>query len=147
MEAIMVSLSKARLTRALVYAAAWSFGTAIIHSVDDVIHDDLGGGGIEMFALTNAAVGALYIFSMMWSWAGKTYGHIVTGLVSLAIFYPVFLSHALALGGVRGLLELGQAAPAIWTPIFVGASLLGGVTSAVAVILAVYLTVWGRQSA
>ena len=144
----MLSLSEALWIRTLVVVSVASLLLGLLHAADDIIQGDLGGFPIEVFVLIGLLVSTLYVFGIIWSWAGKQYGYAIVGIISLLFFFfGVFLSHVFELLDARGFAKIAQATPELWTPTFVATALLGGITSLAAVIIAVYLLVRARQGA
>ena len=119
----------------------------LIHAADDIIQGESGGIPVEVFVLISGLSGILYVFGIIWSWAGKQYGYIIAGIISLFFFFGIYLGHALELVDARGFDKIEQATPELWAPTFVATSLPGGITSLAAVIIAVYLLLRARQGA
>ena len=143
----MLSLSQASWVRALVVFSVATLLLWHIHAADDVVQGEAGSIPLEVFVLISVLSGTFYVFGIMWSWAGKPYGYAIVGVVSLLFFFGIYLVHALELGVARGFAEMAQATPELWAPTFIATSLLGGITSLVAVIIAVYLLLRARQGA
>ena len=140
----MLSLSQASWGRALVFFSVATLLLWHIHAADDLIQgdDDIP---LEVFVLISVVFGTVYVFGIMWSWAGKWYGYASVAVVSLFIFFGGYLVHALALGDARSFPDMAQATPELWAPTFVATSLLGGITSLTAIIIAAYLLLRARR--
>ena len=139
----MLTLSREQWVKTLVFFAFSTLILAIIHEVDDIIHEDLPEATILFFA----AVGTLSLFGIFfWNWAGKLYGYIIVGLYGL--FYVVIFNvlHLFGILDVSEYSEIGQSTPEGWAPAFVATGLFGGITSVATVIIAVYLLIKARQS-
>ena len=143
----MLSLSQASWVRALVVVSVATLLLGLLHEADDIIQGDSGGMPVEVFVLLSVLSGTLYVFGIIWSWAGKQYGYILVGVISLLSFLGVYLFHALEVLDARSFAKIAQATPELWAPTFVATSLLGGITSLAAVIIAVYLLLRARQGA
>ena len=143
----MLSLSQASWVRALVVFSVASLLLYFLHEADDVMQGDSGGMPVKVFLLVSVLFGTLYVFGIIWSWAGKWYGYASVVVVSLFIFFGGYLVHALELGDARSFPDMAQATPELWALTFVATSLLGSITSLAAVIIAAYLLLRARQGA
>ncbi len=143
----MLSLSQTSWVRVLVVFSVATFLLRLLHTADDIIQEDLGAFDIEGFVLVFVLVNTLSVFGILWTWAGKWYGYAIVGIISLLSFYGAYLSHFLKVSDARGFDEIAQATPELWAPTFVATSLLAGITSLAAVIIAAYLLFRARQSA
>ena len=143
----MLSLSEASWIRTLVVVSVAALLLELLHTADDIIQGDLGGFAIEVFVLLCVSTNTLYVFGIIWSWAGKQYGYVIVGIISLLFFFAVYVSHVFEVTDARGFAKIAQAAPELWAPTFVATALLGGITSLAAVIIVIYLLVRARQGA
>ena len=136
----MINLSQTFWTRSLVLLSGLTFIFGAIHLADNVVNDDMAFDE-ELFILLVAAVLTLQLFATFWTWAGKRYGYVILGLVSLGNFYAYYLSHLLEAQDARGHAALAAGMPAGWRPVYVVASLYGGAATAAIVIIVVYLLI------
>ena len=140
----MISLSQAHWIRALVVFALATFVFEIIHTADDIIQRDLGGLSMEALVLVCAVGNTMYLFGVLWSWAGRWYGYLIVGLIALLYFLVVYLFHAVGVSGVRSFALITRADPEGWSPLFVASPILVGIGSLATVITAIYLLIKAR---
>ncbi len=143
----MISLSQAQWVRTLAVFAFATFVFEIISTADNIIAGDLGGFSMEVLVLVCVAVSTLFLFGILWSWAGKQYGYIIVGLIALLYFVVVYVSHVFGISDAREFAQIAKATPEGWSPLFVASPILTGIGSLATVIIAVYLLVKARQSA
>ncbi len=142
----MITLSQDFWIKALVFFSALTFVFGGVHIADDIVNNAVHFSlSVQTFALVGGVVLTLRVFATLWSWAGKQYGYITLGLVSLVNFYGLYLSHALE-AGVRGYAGIGAGTPEGWLPLYVTSSLYAGVVTATQIIIVIYLLIKARRS-
>lgn len=143
----MVTLSRDFWAKVLVTLSLLTFVFGGLRMSADIRAGDLPLGlALQPALILLAGVFTLRLFATLWTWAGKTYGYIVLGLLSLADFWGIFLQHALEVGGARGFEAIAEATPEAWAPLFLIASGYAGIVTAAQVIIVVYLLVRGRSA-
>ena len=140
----MVTLSRDFWTKTLVFLSGVYFVVGGVHIADDVVSNDVSPN-VQAFALGTGLILTLYIFATLWSWAGKQYGYIILGLLSLFLFWGNYLHHVLEIEG-RGYAGIAAGTPDVWRPLYVTGSLYAGVVTATQVIIVIYLLLKGWQS-
>ena len=141
----MLQLSQIQWVKILVFFAIATLVAWFIHFADDIIQDE-ETLSIQVFFLLNVAVATLFVFGILWAWAGKQYGYSITGLGGLWYLIAFDIVHAFGLDALDYTEIAARATPEGWAPVFVGVGLVGGVTSLATVIIAVYLLVKARQT-
>ena len=111
----------------------------LLHAADEFVRGEATRP--RSFALVAVAASTLYLFSLVWSWQSRWFGHVLGLLLSALFFYGTFLSHALALSGAHPLLRIAKTTG----PFFAFVSLAGGVCSLIAAVLAAYALATGRK--
>lgn len=114
--------------------------SGLLHAADDFARGEATRP--RTFALLIVAASTLYLFSAVWSWQDRQYGHVLVLLLSALFFYGLFLSHALALAGAHPILRIAKTTGAFFAFI----ALAGGVSNLVTFILSAYALARRRPS-
>ena len=120
--------------KVLLGLAAVAFVPVMVRAVDDLIQGNTSGFGVQAFVLTVVVLSTLYLFGILWSWQGRVYGYVIVGL------YAFRCSVAFTnIPEQRGYAETVAGSIEVWTPVFVGPALSGGVLTLATTIVAAYL--------
>lgn len=139
----MIKLSTDVWIRTAVILSLLMFVVVGIHVADDIVNQDLPPD-VQTGALVMTIVFTLQAFATLSTWAGRRIGFALLGIIALLWFYATFLSHFLQ-AGVRGYVGLSGGAPDVWTPVYVLASLFGGVVTLTTVLITIYLLIAGVE--
>ena len=110
------------------------------HAGDDVFRGEVNADSATTLAIGTLIFGVLFVFGLLWSWRHQVYGYWIVLILSVMSFWGAYLSHALGAAGSHGLIEMASKTGA-WAPVMVATSLICGVSSATAIILAMYLLI------